>query len=146
MSVPTFDDYCFACGRRNPIGLHMEVHYEQTEPVATCRLVLAPEFVGWQEVIHGGILATLLDEIMSHAIWHFAGPAVTLGLEIQFRQPLAPGEPILVQGQLLESRGRRLKAKGEIIRQADALLIANAQGRFLLFNQEIEGRKAGTPR
>lgn len=146
MSVPTFDDYCFACGRRNPIGLHMEVHYEQTEPVATCRLVLAPEFVGWQEVIHGGILATLLDEIMSHAIWHFAGPAVTLGLEIQFRQPLAPGEPILVQGQLLESRGRRLKAKGEIIRQADALLIANAQGRFLLFNQEIEGREAGTPR
>ncbi len=139
MTIPTFDDYCFACGRQNPIGLHMEVQYGPAELVATCRLALAREFVGWQEVIHGGILATLLDEIMSHAIWHFAGPAVTLGLEIQFRQPLAPGEAILVQGQLLENKGRRLKAKGEIIRLADSLLIANAQGRFLLFNQEAAG-------
>jgi len=132
MPVPIFDDYCFACGQRNPIGLHMQVSYGPEDLTAASRLTLAPEYVGWQEVIHGGILATLLDEIMSHAIWHFAGPAITLGLDIQFRQTLAPGQLVLVQGRMLETKGRRLKAQGEIIRLADDKLIANAQGRFLL--------------
>lgn len=132
MDLPIFDDYCFACGARNPIGLHMQVRYLDEGAAAEAQLALPREFQGWQEVIHGGILATLLDEIMMHAIWHFAGPGVTLGLEIQFRQPLAPGELVLVRGSLTETKGRRLKAKGEIIRQADNRLIANSQGRFLL--------------
>jgi acyl-coenzyme A thioesterase PaaI-like protein len=132
MSVPVFDDYCFACGQRNPIGLHMQVSYNSEDLSAESRLSLAPEYVGWQEVIHGGILATLLDEIMSHAIWHFAGPAVTLGLDIQFRQTLAPGQLVVVQGRLTQTKGRRLQAQGSIIRLADGRLIANAQGRFLL--------------
>ncbi len=136
MTIPTFDDYCFACGRRNPIGLRMRVTYLDQEPTAESRLTLAPEYVGWQDIIHGGILATLLDEIMTHAIWHFAGPVVTLGLDIQFRQPLAPGQDILARGRLVETKGRRLKAQGEIIRLTDNRLIANAQGRFLLQNGE----------
>ena len=142
MPVPTFDDYCFACGRRNPIGLRMQVTYLTAEPSAESRLTLAPEYVGWQEIIHGGILATLLDEIMTHAIWHFVGPVVTLGLDVQFRQPLAPGEPILVRGRLTETKGRRLKGQGEIIRLADNRLIANAQGRFLLQNGDLSGSAA----
>jgi acyl-coenzyme A thioesterase PaaI-like protein len=132
MDLPTFDDYCFACGARNPMGSHMQVHYLDDIAAAQSRLALPREFQGWQEVIHGGILATLLDEIMMHAVWHFAGPGVTLGLEVQFRRPLAPEEMVLVRGKLTETKGRRLKARGEIIRQADNRLIANSQGRFLL--------------
>ena len=135
MAIPTFDDYCFACGRQNPKGIGMQVHYLQESETAESLLVLPREYQGWQEVIHGGILATLLDEIMMHAVWHFAGPGLTLGLEVQFRQPLAPGEPVLVRGQLTESKGSRLKARGEIIRQADHRLIANSQGRFLLLQE-----------
>jgi acyl-coenzyme A thioesterase PaaI-like protein len=136
MDLPTFDDYCFACGARNPMGIHMQVHYLDDIAAAQSRLSLPREFQGWQEVIHGGILATLLDEIMMPAIWHFAGPGVTLGLEVQFRQPLAPEEMVLVRGKLTETKGRRLKAQGEIIRQADNRLIANSQGRFLLLPGE----------
>jgi acyl-coenzyme A thioesterase PaaI-like protein len=132
MDLPKFDDYCFACGTRNPIGIHMQVDYLEDTAAAESRLALPREFQGWQEVVHGGILATLLDEIMMHAIWHFAGPGVTLGLEVQFRQPLAPEEMVLVRGKLTETKGRRLKARGEIIRLADNRLIANSQGRFLL--------------
>lgn len=132
MTIPVFDDYCFACGRLNPIGLKMAVTYSETELSAAARLRLAREFQGWQEMIHGGILATLLDEIMAHAIWKFVGPAVTLGLEVQYRRPLAPEEEILVQGRLLSNKGRRLTAAGEIIRVADQLLIATGRSRFLL--------------
>ena len=130
MDMPTFDDYCFACGARNPIGIHMQVQYLEDIVAAESRLALPREFQGWQEVIHGGILATLLDEIMMHAVWHFAGPGVTLGLEVQFRQPLAPEEMVLVRGKLTETKGRRLKAQGEIIRQADNRLSPTARGVF----------------
>ncbi|MBM4288852.1 MAG: PaaI family thioesterase [Deltaproteobacteria bacterium] len=135
MAIPTFDDYCFACGSRNPKGIGMQVHYLEESETAESLLVLPREYQGWQEVIHGGILATLLDEIMMHAVWHFAGPGLTLGLEVQFRQPLAPGEPVLVRGHLTEAKGSRLKARGEIVRQSDNRLIANSQGRFLLLQE-----------
>lgn len=132
MQVPVFDDYCFACGRRNPIGLKMQVSYAEAERSASARLRLPREFQGWQAVIHGGILATLLDEIMAHAVWKFAGPALTLGLEVQYRRPLAPEEEILVQGRIVAGKGRRLSASGEITRLADQVLIATGRSRFLL--------------
>ena len=135
MDMPIFDDYCFACGARNPIGIHMQVNYVEDTLAAESRLALPKEFQGWQEVIHGGILATLLDEIMMHAVWHFAGAGVTLGIDVQFRQPLAPAEMVLVRGKITETKGRRLKAKGEIIRQADNRVIANSLGRFLLLKE-----------
>jgi acyl-coenzyme A thioesterase PaaI-like protein len=135
MDIPIFDDYCFACGARNPIGIHMQVDYREDIVAAESLLALPKEFQGWQEVIHGGILATLLDEIMMHAVWHFAGAGVTLGMEVQFRQPLAPGEVVMVQGRLTETKGRRLKAQGEIIRQADNRLVANSLGRYLLLKE-----------
>ena len=136
MNMPIFDDYCFACGVRNPIGIRMQVKYLEDIAAAESILALPKEFQGWQEVIHGGILATLLDEIMMHAIWHFAGAGVTLGIDVQFRQPLAPAEMILVRGRITETKGRRLKAQGEIIRQADNRLIANSLGRFLLLPKD----------
>lgn len=132
MNMPIFDDYCFACGSRNPIGMHLKVKYVENSKAAEAVLALPKEFQGWQEVIHGGILSTLLDEIMMHAVWNFVGTAVTLGIEVQFRQPLAPGETVLVTGTITETKGRRLKARGEIIRQSDNRLIANSLGRFLL--------------
>ncbi len=93
---------------------------------------MAREFQGWQGVIHGGILATLLDEIMAHAIWRFVGPALTLGLEVQYRRPLAPQEDIIVRGRLLRNKGRHLHAESEIIRRRDGLVIATGRSRFLL--------------
>jgi acyl-coenzyme A thioesterase PaaI-like protein len=136
MSMPIFDDYCFACGARNPIGIRMQVKYLEDIAAAEAILALPKEFQGWQEVIHGGILSTLLDEIMMHAIWHFVGAGVTLGIDVQFRHPLAPEAMILVRGRITETKGRRLKAQGEIIRQADNRLIANSLGRFLLLQKD----------
>jgi acyl-coenzyme A thioesterase PaaI-like protein len=136
MDIPTFDDYCFACGSRNPIGIRMQVKYLEDSTAAESLVALPREFQGWEKVIHGGILSTLLDEIMMHAVWHFVGAGVTLGMEVQFRQPLAPEELVLVRGRLTETKGRRLKAQGEIIRQTDNRVIANSLGRFLLLKED----------
>ena len=69
--------------------------------------------------IHGGILATMLDELMAHAVWHFAGPGLTLGLEVRFHAPLKPDENILVRGVLHTKHGSRRLAEGEVILQGD---------------------------
>jgi acyl-coenzyme A thioesterase PaaI-like protein len=131
-ATPLADGYCFVCGKDNPRGFKIKVRYLEEQQTAETELSLAKEFQGWADVIHGGILATLLDELMAHAVWHFAGPGLTLGLEVRFHQPLKPGEPVLVRGVLHTPNGSRRLAEGEIIRLADGARIASGKSRFLL--------------
>jgi acyl-coenzyme A thioesterase PaaI-like protein len=138
VTTPISDNYCFVCGKNNPRGLKIAVRYREADLVAETELSLPKEFQGWADVIHGGILATLLDEMMAHAVWHFAGPGLTLSMEVRFHQPLKPGEPILVRGVLHTQNGSRRQAEGEVIRLADGARIASGKSRFLLLNQEKE--------
>lgn len=131
-----FDNYCFVCGKDNPRGLKIQVSYEEAEMAATTELALPKEFQGWTEVIHGGILATLLDELMAHAVWRFAGPGLTLGMEVRFHKPLKPGEKILARGVLKTANGSRRQAEGEIIRLSDGERIASGKSRFLLLEKK----------
>src|SRR4030042_983472 len=131
-----FDNYCFVCGKDNPRGLKIAVRYDEAEMAAATELALPKEFQGWTEVIHGGILATLLDELMAHAVWRFAGPGLTLGMEVRFHKPLKPGEKILARGVLKTANGSRRQAEGEIIRLQDGERIASGTSRFLLLAQK----------
>lgn len=129
---PPLADYCFVCGKNNPQGFKIEVRYSEAELAAETELAIPREYQGWAEVIHGGILSTLLDELMAHAVWHFAGPGLTLGLEVRFHAPLKPGESIRVRGVMHTLNGSRRQAEGEIIRLADGQRIASGKSRFLL--------------
>jgi acyl-coenzyme A thioesterase PaaI-like protein len=135
MTTPIADNYCFVCGQDNPRGLKISVTYPEAGMAAETELSLPREFQGWAGVIHGGILATLLDEMMAHAVWHFAGPGLTLGLEVRFHAPLKPGEAIRVRGVLHTKAGSRRLAEGEVIRLADGARIASGKSRFLLLEK-----------
>jgi acyl-coenzyme A thioesterase PaaI-like protein len=134
--VPIADNYCFVCGKNNPRGFKIEVRYSEAELTAETELAIPREYQGWADVIHGGILSTLLDELMAHAVWHFAGPGLTLSLEVRFHKPLKPDEPVLVRGVLQTKNGSRRLAEGEIIRLADSTRIASGKSRFLLLNEQ----------
>jgi acyl-coenzyme A thioesterase PaaI-like protein len=136
MPTPLSDDYCFVCGKDNPKGFKIQVRYLEAEMAAETELALPKEFQGWADVIHGGILSTMLDELMAHAVWHFAGPGVTLSMEVRFHQPLKPDEPILVRGVLHTQNGSRRQAAGEIIRLSDNTRIASGKSRFLLLENK----------
>ena len=110
MTTPISANYCFVCGQDNPRGLKISVAYREAEMAAETEISLPREFQGWDDVIHGGILATLLDEMMAHAVWHFAGPGLTLGLEVRFHAPLKPDEEILVRGVLHTKNGSRRRS------------------------------------
>jgi len=137
--IPIADNYCFVCGKNNPRGLHINVRYRPEEMAAETELALPREYQGWADVIHGGILSTLLDEMMAHAVWRFAGPGLTISMEVRFHTPLKPDEAIRVRGALITLNGNRRTAEAEIIRTGDGQKIASAKSRFLLLEENRGG-------
>ncbi len=136
LPVPQSDNYCFVCGKDNPRGFQIKVRYSEPEMAAETELSIPREYQGWADVIHGGILSTLLDELMAHAIWHFAGPGLTLSMEVRFHAPLKPDEPIRVRGVMHTPNGSRRHAEGEIVRLSDGQRIASGKSRFLLLGNQ----------
>ncbi len=124
------DDHCFACGRKNPGGLGMRVEYAPAE--AICRVTLADTFQGWAGIAHGGVVATLLDEIMAHAVLHFVGHGVTASLELRYLQPVPLGRELLVRGEVVEKGGRLVKARGSVALTEDGSPLARGEARFVL--------------
>ena len=122
------DHHCFACGGTNPIGMHLEIELE--EGAARTTWMPGPDFVGWEGKVHGGILATLLDEVMAWAPSSYDSWAVTAEMHIRYRSPANPGEPLLVTGRVKSRRRRIYEVEGEI-RAMDDRVIAEAHGRFL---------------
>jgi len=122
------DHHCFACGGTNPIGMHLEI--ELGPGTASTTWTAGRDFVGWEEKVHGGILATLLDEVMAWAPSSFDSWAVTAEMKIRYRSPANPGEALAARGWVTSRRRRIYAVSGEVL-GADGRLIAEAEGRFL---------------
>ena len=127
------DRYCFACGPLNPIGLQMEVSFQDNK--AFSRLSLRREFQGWKDMVHGGVVATILDEIMAHAVIHYIGQALTTSLQITYRAPLHVEDEIEVVGYVAERKRRLAIARAEISIPGGDKVIATGESKFLLVNR-----------
>ncbi len=126
------DGYCFACGRDNPHGLQMQVEYQEPDLSALCRLSLARRFQGWSGIAHGGVVATLLDEIMAHAVIRHVGQALTTEMKARYKAPVPLGEELLVKGWVAEANRRLARTQAEVRLAADHKLLALAEARFIL--------------
>jgi len=85
---------------------------------------------GFQGIIHGGIIATVLDEAMSQAVAAAGIPGLTCRLEVRLRQSIVPGESLSVRGWVVEKRKRRVLVEAEI-RDANNLERAHSWATFL---------------
>ena len=122
------DHRCFACGDVNPIG--MRLHIELGEGWARTAWEPGADYVGWEDKVHGGLLATLRDEVMAWAPSSFDSWAVTAEMHVRFRSPANPGERLEARGWVTERRRRIYHVSGEV-RGADGRIVAEATGRFL---------------
>ena len=122
------DHNCFACGDTNPIG--MQLHIELGEGTARTTWTPSHDFVGWEDKVHGGLLATLLDEVMAWAPSSYDSWAVTAEMKIRYRSPANPGETLSAEAWVDQRRRRIYHVRGEV-RGADGRLVAEAEGRFL---------------
>ena len=119
---------CFVCGRENPVGL--KVRWENDPAAGETRgSVTVPEhFNGFPGVVHGGIVAALLDEAAGRSVLRDGGLdelMVTLKLEVSYRRPTPTLTTLIVVGRLLHHDGRRAKGEAEL-RLPDGTVTARA--------------------
>jgi len=132
---------CFVCGESNPIGF--KLRFETDGRIVQTRFVPRPEHVGFRQTVHGGIIATLLDEIM---VWACAVQtkrfAFCAELNVRFQNPLRPGETVLATAELVENRrGKIFEAKGELRTEAGVVL-ATATGKYLPIKNDLAAQMA----
>jgi uncharacterized protein (TIGR00369 family) len=124
------DQWCFACGPQNPHGLRLTGFRQEGEEYVV-EFVPERHHQGWQGITHGGIVATLLDEVMTRLLWVEGQDAVTAELTVRYHRPLPTGEQVQARSRRQESRGRLVRTEAEIRDQAGAL-IASAEAKFML--------------
>jgi uncharacterized protein (TIGR00369 family) len=119
--------WCFVCGLENPFGLKL-VFYETGPGEVTAAYTPPEHFQGFPGVLHGGIVASMLDEAGGRAVMigDHSRFTMTAKLEIRYRQPTPLGQPLTVVGRLLRMRGRLATAHAEI-RLADGSVTAEAE-------------------
>lgn len=122
------DHNCFACGGQNPIGMHL--HIELGDGSARARWVGGENFVGWSDKLHGGIIGTLLDEVMAWACSSFDAWAVTAEMTVRYRSPAMPGEELTAEGRVASRRRRIYEVTGTVL-GSDGRVVAEGSGRYL---------------
>jgi uncharacterized protein (TIGR00369 family) len=106
------NNWCFVCGEANPIGLHLTFREENEVYMST--FTPGPEHQSYNGVLHGGIISTLLDEIMGRYIYAKGQTAVTAKLEVRFRAPTPIGQPLTICGRIVGQKGSMYEMAGSI--------------------------------
>ncbi|MDE3112393.1 MAG: PaaI family thioesterase [Chloroflexota bacterium] len=142
-----FQHWCFACGQRNPIGLHLD--FDVARGRAATRFTGEKRHEGYEGTLHGGIVAALLDETMGWAIFQSGIWAVTAKLGVTYRRPVPVGDELRVVGEIVRDRGRAIELRGEIARAADGEVLAEADAMYMRMPEEtrrvLEQRYSVTP-
>ena len=127
--------HCFACGTANPIGLQLEF-YRSGEHICS-DITLGKNHVGWENIAHGGIISTILDEVMSWAILYFKREFfLTRKMQVKYIRPVLVEKPLTMKGSILDDTdSRKLKAKSELFDEQGTLL-SKGSGEFVLLSKE----------
>jgi acyl-coenzyme A thioesterase PaaI-like protein len=120
---------CFGCGTLNAGGLGLTMHIEAGR--SWTALTLDRRFEGWEGMAHGGILCTILDEVMAWALVGQDDWGVTARMSVDFRRPVPIGLPIRAEGWTTLSRRRIVDTAGRIVDATEGTVLASAEGRYV---------------
>jgi len=123
--------HCFACGTDNPIGLNMQFY--RLGDMVCSDITLQRNHEGWEGMAHGGIISTLLDEVMSWTVLYFKRTfLVTRKMNMKYIKPVSLGVPLTARGKILDEPGKsRIEVRGEIVDAAGKLLV-RSRGEFIM--------------
>jgi uncharacterized protein (TIGR00369 family) len=139
--IPRFEiapHNCFACGTLNAHGLGLTIHVEPDR--SWTEVELDRRFEGWEGVIHGGILCTILDEVMA---WSLAGRddwGVTARMSVTFRRPVMVGQSLRADGWITTSRRRLVETEARVVDKATGGELAVSTGTYLAADEERKAR------
>jgi hypothetical protein len=126
------NDYCFACGTLNPLGLHLHFHRDG-ERYCT-RVTPSPHWQGFAGIVHGGLQSTIFDDLMSNHLFRVLGVWATTGeLAVRFRRPVPLDVELLFISAVASHQGRVWTLSGECRLAAvpDSPALSTAIGRFV---------------
>lgn len=118
---------CFVCGDKNPIGLNVEFYRKEGKVVG--EYIAQDRFQGYKNILHGGILSALLDEVMIKSILAQNILTLTCEIKVRFKKPVKIGQRLSLEGKQTEYKGRILLAEGSI-RDENGEVVATAEGKF----------------
>ena len=118
---------CFVCGDNNDIGLKLDFY--EKDGKARAEFTPTKNFEGYKDILHGGILSTLLDEVMIKSILAKEILTVTSQIEVKFKKPAVIGEKLIIEGGITGERGRLILTEGKVFRE-DGTVVAEAKGKF----------------
>lgn len=122
---------CFGCGSLNAHGLRLQFYELPGEAGVWAPFTPTAAFEGYGGMIHGGIVSTLLDEVMAWSLYRTGTWAVTATMSTRFRQPVEVGSPVHLVGMPVQNRGRLIDVRGEVRRASDDVLLAESTARFM---------------
>ena len=129
------DKYCFVCGNKNPQGLKLRFNKNESTSCVESSVKFSKEYQGWSEIVHGGLIATVLDEIMVKAAEFKKMHCVTAEIKIKYKKPVRilkeyklSAEIISIKQRIILTRSRMLDQKGVTVAVAEAKLFRLEQG------------------
>jgi uncharacterized protein (TIGR00369 family) len=126
---------CFGCSSTNAHGLRMKFFADDASLYSW--LTVPNHLCGWDTLVHGGVIATILDETMGWTAIHFLKKyALTQSMNVEFLKPVQIGVEIRVEGKVTDVRGKREAAVEGYLYKGDNTLCAKAKGVFRLFTAE----------
>src|ERR1700682_2587327 len=132
-----FDGRCFGCGPLNEEGLQMTFLPEGD--VSVTEVEVPARYQSWEGVVHGGMIALLLDEAVGWAAWHKGHPGVTGKLEVRYRLPLRVGERVRLTGRVENVRRNLVYASATIERISDGAAVAEDTATLMEASPNVAG-------
>jgi len=122
------DNYCFVCGEQNPYGLHLT--FSLHEGSAVTEFIPQKIHQGYKDIVHGGIISTLLDEAMVKAALLQGIPAITAEITVRFLKPLIVGEKVIIEASITTMNKKIIETSARM-RKTDNTLVAEGHAKLL---------------
>src|SRR5258708_33970888 len=126
-------NYCFACGKDNPDGMHLKFPLDQERQRFVSHFRLSKRYTGPPGYCHGGIIATILDDAMSKLNKLRDLVAATSRMTVEYLRPVPLQQPLRVESRALGKRGRRLTHAAEILDEKGSVL-ARSRAEFKIID------------
>ncbi len=125
------ENMCFGCSELNPIGLKLKFTMDGDTCISS--FTAGPQHQGWKGFIHGGILTSLLDEVMAQWLWFHDIPAMTAEITTRFSKAVPINVPLRLESRKTGGRGKLFIMEGSII-LPDGSIPCRANAKFLKSN------------
>ncbi|MEZ5358731.1 MAG: PaaI family thioesterase [Candidatus Zixiibacteriota bacterium] len=128
---------CFVCGDENHIGLNAKFFFDGQKAVS--EITADEKYAGYKNIFHGGIISTMLDEIMIKALLAEDLFVVTAEMTVRYKRPVFTGDVITFQGYKTGIKGPVYLTEGKAINQ-NGEIVAEATGKYLAPKTDLAGK------